>query len=122
MLFFDVNHLKAVNDTQGHGRGDALLKLVSDSIRSITDERVHGYRYGGDEFLVVACNGEEDELPKLVERWKSHMDALAEDRKITATAAVGCCWSEAPFTLNDLVHRADQAMYTEKHRTRQTAE
>lgn len=122
VLFFDVNHLKTVNDTQGHDRGDTLLRIVADSILSIADDRIHGYRYGGDEFLVVACNGEEDELPKLIERWKGHMDALAEDRKITATAAVGCCWSEAPFTLNDLVHRADQAMYTEKHRTRQTAE
>lgn len=119
VLFFDVNHLKAVNDTQGHGRGDALLKLVSDSIRSITDERVHGYRYGGDEFLVVACDSDEAELAKLVERWEEHLGKLAETHDVVATAAVGSCWSKAPFTLNNLIKRADEAMYAEKRRVRE---
>lgn len=122
VLFFDVNHLKTVNDTQGHGRGDALLKLVADSIRSITDERVHGYRYGGDEFLVVACDGDEAELAKLVERWKEHLGKLAETRDVVATAAVGICWSEAPFTLNNLIKRADEAMYADKRRVRERSE
>ena len=118
VLFFDVNHLKAVNDTQGHDRGDVLLKLVADGIRAITDERIHGYRYGGDEFLVVACDGDEAELAQLVERWRGHLGVLAEVRDVVATAAVGSCWGEAPFTLNDLIHRADEAMYADKQRVR----
>lgn len=118
VLFFDVNHLKLTNDTQGHERGDAMLRLVADGIHAIEDDRVHGYRYGGDEFIVVVCGGEEDELPALVERWKEAMRGLSTDREVVATAAVGSAWSRAPFTLGDLIRRADQAMYDEKQRGR----
>ena len=122
VLFFDVNHLKTVNDTQGHEQGDVLLKLVADGIRAVTDERIHGYRYGGDEFLVVACNGDEAELPALAARWKEAMRALSSDRGVAATAAIGSTWSRAPLALGDLIRRADQAMYDEKQRVRQSAD
>lgn len=118
VLFFDVNHLKTVNDTEGHQQGDVLLRLVADGIASIVGERVHGYRYGGDEFLVVACDGEERELDELVERWKARMRELADEHRVTATAAVGCAWSEAPFALSDLIRRADTAMYADKQRVK----
>ena len=122
VLFFDVNHLKIVNDTQGHERGDVMLKLVADGIHAITGERVHGYRYGGDEFIVVVCGGGEDELPALVERWEAAMRKLSQDREVAATAAVGSAWSRAPFTLGDLIRRADHAMYDEKQRVRRSAD
>ncbi|WP_218958727.1 EAL domain-containing protein [Eggerthella guodeyinii] len=118
VLFFDVNHLKTVNDSEGHDQGDVLLRLVADGIASITDERVHGYRYGGDEFLVVACDGAERELAELTARWTARMRELADERQVEATAAVGCAWSEAPFTLNDLIRRADRAMYADKQRVK----
>ena len=118
VLFFDVNHLKIINDTQGHNAGDSLLRLVADSIRSIMNRRVHGYRYGGDEFIVVVCNGEESELISLIGLWRSRMDLLAKDRKMTATAAVGTAWSHSPLLLDDLIQRADQAMYADKQRSK----
>lgn len=117
VLFFDVNHLKTVNDTQGHSAGDSLLRLVADSIRSITNRRVHGYRYGGDEFIVVVCNGEESELLSLIGLCRSRMNLLAADRKMIATAAVGTAWSKAPFVLEALIQKADQAMYADKQGT-----
>ncbi len=89
MLFFDVNHLKAVNDTQGHEPGDVMLRLVADGIQSITDERVHGYRYGGDEFIVVACDSDEAELAALVERWEEAPARAGRNPRVVATAAVG---------------------------------
>ncbi|PNV64117.1 GGDEF domain-containing protein [Clostridium sp. chh4-2] len=115
VIFFDVNHLKEVNDTKGHDVGDVLLCIVADSIRSVMGRRIHGYRYGGDEFLVVVCDGKESELERLIELWRSRMEMLAKDRKVAATAAVGTAWSEAPFSLNDLIHKADKAMYADKH-------
>lgn len=118
VLFFDVNHLKAVNDTQGHEQGDVMLRLVADGIHAISDERVHGYRYGGDEFIVVACDCDEAELAALVARWEEALRALCENRAVVATAAVGSAWSRAPFTLSDLIRRADRAMYDEKQRAR----
>ncbi|RDB64008.1 GGDEF domain-containing protein [Gordonibacter sp. 28C] len=122
ILFFDVNRLKIVNDTQGHTQGDVLLRLVADGIRSLANDRVHGYRYGGDEFLAVVCDGTESELEKLVEQWKADMGELARESGTPVTAAVGTAWGERPFSLSDLIRQADQAMYENKHRNRQGAE
>lgn len=118
VLFFDVNRLKIVNDTQGHAQGDVLLRVVADGIRSLATDRIHGYRYGGDEFLVVACDGAESELEGLIGQWEASMGELASESGIAVTAAVGTAWSEAPFSLNDLIRQADQEMYANKHRDR----
>lgn len=114
ILFFDVNQLKLVNDVHGHDEGDKLLKLVADSIYSITTDRIHAYRYGGDEFLVVICNGNESELSTLAASCKKQMAILAQDMGVMVSAAVGSAWSKAPLTLNALIRQADQAMYIDK--------
>ena len=107
-----------MNDTQGHAQGDVLLRVVADGIRSLATDRIHGYRYGGDEFLVVACDGAESELEGLIGQWEASMGELASESGIAVTAAVGTAWSEAPFSLNDLIRQADQEMYANKHRDR----
>lgn len=122
ILFFDVNHLKVVNDTQGHEKGDELLCLVAESIRSITGRRIHGYRYGGDEFLVVVCDGKKSELVRLVELWRARMDMLSEDKEMTASAAVGMAWSDAPVSLDNLIQKADKAMYADKQKNKRSLE
>ena len=65
------------------------------------------------------CDSDEAELAKLVERWEEHLGKLAETHDVVATAAVGSRWSKAPFTLNNLIKRADEAMYAEKRRVRE---
>ena len=67
---FDVNNLKVMNDTYGHEAGDKLLIKAANSIRKVTSNRVHGYRMGGDEFLMVACNVSTEETQTLLERWE----------------------------------------------------
>ena len=110
VLFFDVNHLKAVNDTQGHGRGDALLKLVSDS----TDERVHGYRYGGDEFLLLFHGMPRNALKKKLESIRAAVENLEfpEYPGLRITVSIGGAHAVGP--LADTVQKADQALYHAK--------
>lgn len=116
VLFFDVNYLKRTNDTKGHTFGDELLMLVADSIRSITNRHIHGYRYGGDEFIVIACNVSAQELDKLVKMWNIRLGTLISDRNIQGSAAVGKAWSEAPISVNDLISEADRDMYRNKQK------
>ena len=73
---FDVNNLKVLNDTQGHEVGDRLLVKAANSIRKVTNNKVHGYRMGGDEFLMIACNVTEDEAKGLQERWEKELARL----------------------------------------------
>lgn len=114
VLFFDVNYLKETNDTLGHDAGDALICLVADSIRSITSRRVHGYRYGGDEFVVVAPDASEKDLAHLTTMWSTRLRTLSADICFACSVAVGQSWSEAPLSVDTLIQLADQDMYRHK--------
>lgn len=51
----DLNGLKYLNDTYGHGAGDVALSAVSDALRKSAPEGAYAFRTGGDEFLVIAA-------------------------------------------------------------------
>ena len=53
ILMMDVDGFKLFNDTYGHQEGDQLLKQVADVLRSQSDDKAVGGRYGGDEFMVI---------------------------------------------------------------------
>lgn len=114
IFFFDVNNLKPTNDKYGHEAGDNLLCLAADSVRSLQNRRVHAYRYGGDEFIVVVCNGDEEEISSIYRIWASSLETLSKESGITCSIAVGSAWSEAPVDLDNLIQIADNRMYVNK--------
>ncbi len=60
LIYFDVNDLKAINDTHGHNVGDAALNHISDLLqKNIRESDIVG-RLGGDEFAVILPNANED--------------------------------------------------------------
>lgn len=111
VLFFDLNDLKVTNDTRGHAAGDRMLRLAAESIRSITNRRVHAYRYGGDEFLVVACNCTPTQLDQLVVMWQRRLETLTMQAELGCSMAVGRAWGRAPTSVHELIRRADMDMY-----------
>ena len=121
VLFFDVNNLKPVNDHQGHDAGDALLRLVAESLRSVVNRDVHAFRYGGDEFLVVAPDCTEEHLDTMVIMCLNRMRTLSQEQGIAASVAVGKAWSDAQRDINifNLIRSADREMYKNKHLMKQ---
>ena len=113
---FDVNYLKQTNDRYGHEAGDKLLMKAAESIRKVTSENVHGYRLGGDEYLMIACNGQADDVAALKARWE---ESLAEvnrevDDGIPCIIAVGTAFAEKPYDIAELMKIADARMYEDK--------
>ncbi len=121
---FDVNYLKQTNDRYGHEAGDRLLMKAAASIRQVTSENVHGYRLGGDEYLMIACNGKEADVEPLKARWE---EALAEVNRETGDGipciiAVGTAFAEKPYDFAELMKIADARMYEDKRRKKKPGE
>lgn len=112
---FDVNDLKIMNDTYGHEAGDNLLIKAANSIRKVVNNKIFGFRMGGDEFLMVATNITEDEVKKIRERWEEELARLNElDDGIHCVIALGVAYSEAPYDFSELSKQADSLMYEDK--------
>jgi len=121
---FDVNYLKQTNDTYGHEAGDRLLMKAAASIRKVTADNVHGYRLGGDEYLMIACNGKAADVEPLKARWE---EALAEVNRevadgIPCIVAVGTAFAEKPYDFAELMKLADARMYEDKRRKKKPGE
>lgn len=112
---FDVNDLKVMNDTYGHEAGDKLLMKAANSIRKLLTNKIHGYRMGGDEFLMVACDVSEEEAGQLKERWEHELARLNQAKDgVNCVMAVGFVYGSKEYNLKKLLEEADQLMYEDK--------
>jgi diguanylate cyclase (GGDEF)-like protein len=114
----DLNGFKAVNDEHGHAAGDEVLRAVADRFRSVARKGDLLARVGGDEFAVLACNvGSRETAAQIGKRFAA---ALTQDiPSKTRTYRVGVAIGVALFpqdgtTVEDIMHRADVAMYKAK--------
>jgi diguanylate cyclase len=121
---FDLDRFKIINDSLGHGAGDLLLKHVSDRLVSITRSTDTLARAGGDEFLVLLRDvGSVLEIEALVARW---MSALSQPYHLTGlelhvSPSIGISrYPNDGTNAEDLLSRADEAMYFAKRNGRKT--
>jgi len=116
----DLDRFKPVNDALGHAAGDALLKVVADRLARTVGPRDFVARVGGDEFVVVQMGaaGEEDAqilARRLVEAIRAPYSI--EGRALSIDISVGTAVAPAEgLNLNQLLHRADAALYESKTR------
>lgn len=105
----DIDNFKIINDTFGHGEGDASLVLLADSLSSAFGDRV--FRYGGDEFAIVSFEGTEEVARKIAEINET-LGSL-ESRFILALSA-GICLVEGEPDEKKIFEKADAALYKAK--------
>jgi diguanylate cyclase (GGDEF)-like protein/PAS domain S-box-containing protein len=118
LLFCDLDGFKHLNDSLGHGFGDQVLAVVAQRFRSAVRPEDTVARLGGDEFVVV-CEGlaTEVEVRGLAERIRSvvHEPVLIDGREFILGVSIGVALTKDPrATADDLLRRADMAMYHAK--------
>lgn len=112
---FDVNNLKKMNDLFGHEAGDKLIIKSADSIRKVINNKVHGFRMGGDEFLMVAENVTRKETDTIKKRWEEELARLnTADDGINCVIALGVAYGEKGYDYAALLKLADERMYEDK--------
>jgi diguanylate cyclase (GGDEF)-like protein len=117
LMLIDIDHFKAVNDTRGHPAGDALLRQVAALLRGLCRGSEPPARLGGDEFAVLV-RGHQDEALVLAERVRASMTAGAVPPAADATISIGLAEVQAPCAPEELLARADRALYEVKRRGR----
>ncbi|UXI67153.1 GGDEF domain-containing protein [Tahibacter amnicola] len=108
----DVDNMKTLNDEYGHEGGDAALVRVAQAMRALVRRDDHLFRWGGDEFLLVAVTLDLTEFRQRLES----LNARLQQPEPAVRVSFGCAEFGKASELNDAVHRADMAMYEQKRR------
>ena len=112
MVFFDLDKFKAVNDTQGHLAGDAVLRGVGAMLlRQVRQGMDYPCRYGGDEFVVIVTEVDQERLRAIGQRMLADVRELF---KGLVTISAGASMLRADDTPETLLGRVDNLAYTSK--------
>jgi diguanylate cyclase (GGDEF)-like protein len=112
VCLIDLDGFKAVNDRDGHAAGDAALTAVTGALTGVVREQDTVARLGGDEFAVLAEVSAMVHADELAERLRTAVAVAG--RGCGVTASVGVALVEPDDDVNQLLHRADAAMYRAK--------
>jgi diguanylate cyclase (GGDEF)-like protein len=114
LIIFDIDGFKQVNDTLGHLAGDELLRHLSSHLEPAVSI-ANAYRYGGDEFAVILSGKERREAILIAERLRENISSVTTPGAQQLTVSLGVCtFPEMADTAEELVYRADMAMYWAK--------
>lgn len=122
----DVDGFKQINDQYGHAMGDVVLrKLAAAIVDSIRPGDI-ACRLGGDEFMLALPEIDDQQLAMIMERVRSHVGALIIRTRagaVRTSVSIGGTVASLGSTADaeELLHRADEAMYAAKRRKRDEA-
>jgi diguanylate cyclase (GGDEF)-like protein/PAS domain S-box-containing protein len=119
VMMIDIDHFKAANDTYGHATGDAVLQgVVKRAIESLRQSDSIG-RVGGEEFAVLLPETGLAAAYDVADRLRQHMGErpiIADKIAVGCTVSIGVAQLSAQDSnMDDLLHRADMALYEAKN-------
>ncbi|HEY0270934.1 MAG TPA: diguanylate cyclase [Sphingomonas sp.] len=126
LAIFDIDRFKAINDTYGHAAGDAVLHAVAKAAEAElrTADRIG--RIGGEEFAVLFRGIAPDDAIAAAERLQNAIRALrvpfGDLQSLSVTVSMGLCDVEGDSNIDQLMSRADHALYVAKRSGRDCLE
>ena len=117
IIFFDLDNFKQVNDTYGHRAGDELLTRVGQILESSPITQGHGYRHGGDEFVLRYKSLTDEGLAEVIRFLLENLNKpqKLEDGDVYAPISIGIAsFPNDGKNAEEVIHAADMAMYASK--------
>ena len=120
LIVIDVDHFKRYNDRHGHLVGDTALRAVAQALADAAREQDVVARFGGEEFACLMPDAGREIAARVAERMRALVEALPpraignDEDSLTISAGFVGCVPAAGDTANDLLQRADAALYTAK--------
>jgi len=119
LLIIDLDHFKKINDIYGHTVGDQVLVEFSRMLIKTVRETDKVYRYGGEEFIIIASNTRLTNAGKLAEYIRHQTEStIIIDAHHTVTVSIGVAEVRKDDTDISWLHRADHALYRAKGKSR----
>ena len=122
LLFIDIDRFKSFNDLYGHDFGDFILSEVAQTITETVRKIDFVIRWGGEEFLVILSKTDKDGSLKFADRlienvrnitaYKAPIKGIRD--KIRVTISIGIDDNANSNSLDELINKADKAMYKAK--------
>ncbi|MDB6000098.1 MAG: hypothetical protein JWP52_1797 [Rhizobacter sp.] len=124
VLFVDVDRFKQINDTYGHATGDAVLKTFAQRLKESARETDTVARLAGDEFVLILEGLRSQQEPRrlaeqIVARVTRPMVANGHDISVCGSVGIAFC-DDCLIDPEDLLARADEALYQAKKAGRNT--
>ncbi len=118
VLILDIDHFKKINDSHGHIKGDQVLVDLCELVRHSTRVTESVYRYGGEEFVLVAEQTAMDTATILAEKLRSRIERQVFASGIQLTVSIGVAELQRGEGREAWLGRADAALYRAKGRGR----
>ena len=115
LAIIDIDHFKRVNDAYGHLCGDAVLVAVGRLLRAAMRKEDLGARFGGEEFVIVTPFTTRDHMYLTAEKLRKNIAEYDFSPVVQLTVSIGCTAYVAGENWENLVQRADMALYEAKH-------
>lgn len=116
LAYIDLDSFKEVNDTYGHQRGDELLKLASNIMRSTLRATDMASRMGGDEFAILFPNTGIEQIKGVEDKFRRKFASVMEKNHWPTSLSMGIVtFNSSPSNTDDAIKLADSAMYRAKN-------
>ncbi|MZQ80761.1 diguanylate cyclase [Paenibacillus sp. 5J-6] len=130
VMMMDIDHFKKVNDTYGHLVGDRVLQQVASLLKQLASSNTIVARYGGEEFILVCLRQNVHESALMAEQIRQYIEAdpyADEQVTVQLTASIGVAEFSpklefGTMVLEDMISRADHALYRAKSAGRNRVE
>lgn len=119
----DVDNLKKINDRYGHNQGDIVIKTIANALQKAADDDELCIRSGGDEFVVVGIEYNEDKALRFVNNFITEIENYNKKSKnpfeISTSYGYVLIRPDKDTKLNEVLNLADKKMYIQKNHKKQ---